>query len=276
MLDANIALVEKNLRDTRIIYENGFREKLDVDKETVRLSNLKTEKQKLLNQISNGYYALKMLMGMPISDELILTDNITEQDVKDGVLNASGYTYADRKEFQQAEISKKLLEYNVRRFKLSQIPTISLSALYAKNAQRDKWNFIGKGDWFTVSNVNLNVTIPIFNGFFTRSKIKEAQLEVNKISNQLDALKLWIDNDVEAAKNNYRNALATMDMQQQNKELAEKVYQQTKKKYEVGTGTQIEIVAAQTEMKSAQTNYISALYDAIIAKVDYLKATGKL
>lgn len=276
MLDANIALVEKNLRDTRIIYENGFREKLDVDKETVRLSNLKTEKQKLLNQISNGYYALKMLMGMPISDELILTDNITEQDVKDGVLNVSGYTYADRKEFQQAEISKKLLEYNVRRFKLSQIPTISLSALYAKNAQRDKWNFIGKGDWFTVSNVNLNVTIPIFNGFFTRSKIKEAQLEVNKISNQLDALKLWIDNDVEAAKNNYRNALATMDMQQQNKELAEKVYQQTKKKYEVGTGTQIEIVAAQTEMKSAQTNYISALYDAIIAKVDYLKATGKL
>jgi outer membrane protein TolC len=217
-----------------------------------------------------------MLMGMPISDELILTDNITEQDVKDGVLNASGYTYADRKEFQQAEISKKLLEYNVRRFKLSQIPTISLSALYAKNAQRDKWNFIGKGDWFTVSNVNLNVTIPIFNGFFTRSKIKEAQLEVNKISNQLDALKLWIDNDVEAAKNNYRNALATMDMQKQNKELAEKVYQQTKKKYEVGTGTQIEIVAAQTEMKSAQTNYISALYDAIIAKVDYLKATGKL
>jgi len=67
-----------------------------------------------------------------------------------------------------------------------------------------------------------------------------------------------------------------MDMQKQNKELAEKVYQQTKKKYEVGTGTQIEIVAAQTEMKSAQTNYISALYDAIIAKVDYLKATGKL
>lgn len=276
MLDANIALVEKNLRDTRIIYENGFREKLDVDKETVRLSNLKTEKQKILNQISNGYYALKMLMGMPIADELVLTDSITEQDVKEGVLDASAYSYTDRKEYQQAEISKKLLEYNVRRYKLSQIPTISLSALYAKNAQRDKWNFIGKGDWFTVSNINLNINIPIFNGLFTKSKIKEAQLEVLKLNNQMESLKLWIDNDVEAAKNNFRNAIATMDVQKQNKDLAEKVYQQTKKKYEVGTGTQIEIVAAQTEMKSAQTNYISALYDAIIAKVDYLKATGKL
>ncbi|MEK7226419.1 MAG: TolC family protein, partial [Bacteroidota bacterium] len=81
---------------------------------------------------------------------------------------------------------------------------------------------------------------------------------------------------VEAAKNNYRNAIATMDFQKKNMELAEKIYQQTKKKYEVGTGSQIEIVAAQTEMKSAQTNYVTALYDAIIAKVDFLKATGKL
>ncbi len=276
LLDANIALVEKNLRDTRIIYENGFREKLDVDKETVRLSNLQTEKQKLLNQISNGYYAMKMLMGMPIGDELILTDRITDEQVRDGVLDAAVYAYGDRKEFQQAEISKKLLEYNVRRFRLSQLPTVSLSANYAKNAQRNKWNFFGRGEWFNISTINLNVAIPIFNGFFTKSKIQEARLEVEKIDNQLESLKLWIDNDVEAAKNNYKNAVATMDFQKKNMELAEKIYQQTKKKYEVGTGSQIEIVAAQTEMKAAQTNYITALYDAIIAKVDFLKATGKL
>lgn len=276
LLDANIALVEKNLRDTRIIYENGFREKLDVDKETVRLANLQTEKQKLLNLISNGYYALKMLMGMPIADELVLTDKVTDEQVKDGVLEAITYQYEDRKEYQQAQISKTLMDYNVRRYKLSQIPTLSLSALYAKNAQRDKWSFFGKGDWFTVSNINLNISIPIFNGFFIRSKIQEAKLQAEKVNNQIESMKLWIDNDVEAAKNNYRNAIATMDFQKKNMELAEKIYQQTKKKYEVGTGSQIEIVAAQTEMKSAQTNYVTALYDAIIAKVDFLKATGKL
>jgi outer membrane protein TolC len=276
MLDALIALTEKNLRDTRIIYENGFREKLDVDKETVRLANLQTEKQKLLNQISNGYYGLKLLIGMPIKDELILTDKVTDEQVKDGMLDVTNYNHADRKDFQQAQISKQLLEYNVKRYKLSQIPTVSLSAVYAKNAQRDQWNFFGRGDWFSISNINLNVSIPIFNGFLTKSKIQEAKLAVNKINNQLDGMKLWIDNEVEAARNNYKNAVATMDFQRKNKELAEKIYQQTKKKYEVGTGTQIEIVAAQTEMKSAQTNYIAALYDAVIAKVDFLKAIGKL
>jgi outer membrane protein len=59
-------------------------------------------------------------------------------------------------------------------------------------------------------------------------------------------------------------------------ELAESVYEQTKKKYESGLGSQTEITTAQTDLKNAQTNYITALYDAIIAKVDFLKATGKL
>lgn len=59
-------------------------------------------------------------------------------------------------------------------------------------------------------------------------------------------------------------------------ELAESVYQQTKKKYEAGTGSQTEINSAQTDLKAAQTNYITALYDAIISRVDFLKATGKL
>lgn len=276
LLDANISLLEKLLRDTKIIYENGFREQLDVDKVTVQLANLQTEKAKVLNTISNGYYGLKVLMGMPIKDELVLTDKLTEDQIKEGILEKSVYSYEDRKEFQYAQIGKTLNEYNVRRYKLSQIPTISLNGQYAKNAQRNKWNFFSKGDWFTISSVNLNVNIPIFNGFFTKSKIAQAKLEVRKIDNQMEALKLSIDNEVEVARNNYRTAIATMDYQKKNMQLAQKVYDQTKKKYEMGTGSQQEINAAQTDMKAAQTNYITALYDAIIAKVDFMKATGKL
>jgi len=276
LLDANIALVEKLLHDTKLIYENGFREQLDVDKVTVQLANLQTEKNKVLNVISNGYYGLKVLMGMPVHDELVLTDTITETQIKEGILEKSMYTYEDRKEYQYAQIGKTLNEFNVRRYKLSQIPTITLNGLYAKNAQRNKWNFFGKGDWYTLSNVNLNISIPIFNGFFVKSKIAQAKLEVKKIENNMEALKLSIDHEVETAKNNYETAITTMDFQKKNMQLAEKVYGQTKKKYEIGTGSQMEINTAQTDMKTAQTNYITALYDAIIARVDFLKATGKL
>lgn len=276
LLDSNIALLEKLLRDTRIIYENGFAEKLDVDKVSVQLTNLQTEKIKVVNIISNGYYGLKMLMGMPIADELVLTDKLTNEQIKEGILGNGVYKYEDRKEFQYAQIGKTLNEYNVRRYKLSRIPTVTLNGQYAKSAQRKELTFLSKGNWYTISSVNLGINIPIFNGFFTKSKIAQAQLDVKKIDNQIEALKLSIDNEVEIARNNFRSAISTMDFQKKNMELAEKVYQQTKKKYEMGTGSQMEINTAQTDMKTAQTNYITALYDAIIAKVDFMKASGKL
>jgi len=276
LLDENIALAEKLLKDTRIIYENGFREKLDVDQASVQLVNLQTEKTKALNMISNGYYGLKLLIGMPVKDELILTDTLSEEGIKEGMLETSTYSHEDRKELQYAQIGKQLNEFNIRRYKLSQIPTVTLNGQYAKNAQRDKWNFFGKGDWFTISNINLNISVPIFNGFYTKSKIAQAKIDLQKTENQITALKLSIENEVETAKNNFRSAIVTMDAQRKNKELAEAVYQQTKKKYEVGLGDQTSINYSQTNMKTAQTNYVTALYDAIIAKVDFLKATGKL
>ncbi|MBI5371252.1 MAG: TolC family protein [Sphingobacteriales bacterium] len=276
LLDANIDRLEKLLKDTRIIYDNGFTEKLDVDKLTVQLTNLQTEKNKVLNNISNGYYGLKVLLGMPVQDELVLVDQLTADQIRDGILEGSIYSYEDRKDYQYAQIGKELREFNIRRYKLSQIPTISLNGQYAKNAQRDKWNFLGKGDWFTISSVSLNMAIPIFNGFYTKSKIQQTKIQLRQAENQIEAMKLAIDSEVETAKNSYRSAISNMDYQKKNMELAEKVYQQTKKKYEVGTGSQTEINAAQVELKTAQNGYITALYDAVIARIDFLKATGKL
>jgi outer membrane protein TolC len=276
LLDANIALMEKLLHDTKLIYENGFREKLDVDKVSVQLTNLLTEKRRLFNTISNGYYGLKVLMGMPVNDELELTDKITDQSVKENILDAADYSYENRKEFQYAQIGKELNQYNIRRYNLSKIPTVSLNGSYAKSAQRNKWNFLGNGDWFTISTINLSIAVPIFNGYFTRSKIQQAKLQLQKTENNIEALKLTIDNEVAVAKNNFNSAIAQLDFQKKNMELAETIYNQTKKKYEMGTGSQTEINTAQTDLKAAQTNYINALYDAIIARVDFLKATGKL
>lgn len=276
LLDSNLALLDKNLRDTRILYENGFREKLDVDKTEVQRANLQTERNKVMNQVSNGYYGLKLLMGMPVRDELVLADTLAESFVLDGALTADAYQYADRKEYQYAQIGKQLNEYNLRRYKLAQIPTFALNAVYVKNAQRSTWNFLGRGDWFTISNINLNLSVPIFNGFVSKSKIQQSRIDLQKTKNQIEALQNSIDREVASAKNNFSSAVTRLSTQKQTQSLAEQVYRQTKKKYEIGTGSQIEINVAQTDLKSAQTNYITALYDAVIAKIDYLQATGKL
>lgn len=276
LLDANIARLQKLDHDANALYKNGFIEKLDLDKIAVQLSNLQTEKTKALNSISIGYLGLKTLMGMPVKDSLVLVDKISEEQVKEDFSNDTSYHYSDRKDFQYVSLAKKLNEFNIKRYQLSYIPTLSLTGSYSKNAQRNKFDFLGKGDWFTTSYIGFNMAIPIFDGFARSSRINRSKIELKETENQLDNLKLAIDSEVEQAKINFKSSLATMNFQKQNMQLAETVYNQTKKKFEVGTGSNTEITAAQTDLITAQTNYISALYSAIIARVDYLKATGKL
>jgi outer membrane protein len=276
LLDANIERLQKLQHETNEMYKNGFAEKLDVDKIEVQIANLQTEKKRVQNAIVSGNLGLKLLLGMPMKEELVLTDSLSDSQIKQGVLEASNYNYTDRKEVQYAELGKKLNEYNIKRYNLSQIPTVSLSGSYSKNAQRDKFDFFGKGDWYTFSNVSLNISVPIFKGFYTRSKIDEAKLTLQKTENEISNLKLSIDNEVQTAVINFKTAIEAMDYQKQNRKLAEEVFEQTKKKYQAGLGSNTEINAAQTDLKSAETNYINALYDAIVARVDYLKAIGKL
>ena len=276
LLDANILRLQKLDHDARELYKNGFAEKLDMDKISVQLANLQTEKIKALNSISIGYLGLKTLIGMPVKDELVLVDQLSESQIKEDFSNDTAYRYDDRKEFQYLTLAQKLNEFNIKRYQLSSLPVLTLNGSYSKNAQRNTFDFFGKGDWFTTSYFGLNLSVPLFDGFSRKARIQKSKLELQQNLNQLNNLKLSIDNEVEQSKINFKSSLATMDFQKKNMELAENVYNQTKKKFEAGTGSNTEITSAQTDLVTAQTNYINSLYTAIIARVDYLKATGKL
>jgi len=276
LLDANVERLQKLEHDTRELYKNGFVEKLDLDKIAVQIANLQTEKLKATNAIEIGYIGLKTLLGMPVKDILILTDKISEEQIITDVASNQDYAYTDRKEFQAVSLGKKLNEYNIKRYQLSYLPTIAMSGAFTKNAQRNQFNFFKGGDWFTTSFVGLNISTPIFDGFARKARITKAKIDLQQTENQLQNLRLTIDAEVTQAKMNFATAISTLNYQKKNMQLAESVYAQTKKKYEIGTGSNMEITAAQTDLVTAQSNYIGAMYSAIIARVDYLKATGKL
>lgn len=275
-LDANITNYEKLLHDTKEIYKNGFAEKLDVDKVQVQLSNLETQKLKAQNQIDAGKEGLKFLMNVPQQDELVLTDTLSDEELKSGILDAD-YNYEDRKEFQLLENSIELGKYNVKRYQLSKIPTLSFSANVNQNAQRNKFDFFkGSEPWYTTSFISFTLSVPIFDGGTRNANIQTAKLNLMKMNNQLDQLRSSIDNDVYQSRINMKSALTTMDSQKKNIELAQQVYNSTKLKYDQGLGSNQEISTAQADLVMAQNNYYSSLYDAIIAKIDYLTAAGKL
>jgi outer membrane protein TolC len=108
-IDANIERFDKLLTETSEIYKNGFAEKLDVDKVSVQLNNLRTEKIKAENQLKSGYAGLKFLINMPQKDSLVLTDSLDENQLKADVLNKET-NYKDHKRYQLLEVGKQLSE----------------------------------------------------------------------------------------------------------------------------------------------------------------------
>jgi len=277
ILDANIERLQKLANDAAVMYKNGFAEKLDVDKVNVQLNNLQTEKLKANNSVTIGFMGLKMLMGMPVKDSLVLTDIINESNLSADVLYEDNFEYGLRKDFQYLSTIQKLSQFNIKRYQLSFLPTITMNGAYTKNAQRTKFDFFDSdGNWFKTSLIGLNINLPIFTGMSRMAKVNKAKLELQQVDNQMTALKNNIDNELSQAKLNYMSSVATVNFQKKNMQLAENVYSQTKKKFEAGAGSNTEISAAQADLVAAQNNFMNALYTALISKVDLLKASGKL
>jgi outer membrane protein TolC len=277
LLDANIERAKKLLRDTRLMHDNGFAEKLDVDKASVQLANLQTTKTNTQTSINNGYLGLKYLIGIPSADSISLASDFNEADLKQAVPLDSGYNYEDRIDYQVLQVSKQLANFDIRRYKALYYPTLNLTAAYQKNAYNNTYDFFSKsGNWYSTSYAGVSLKVPIFSGFEKDANLKKARLQANLLDNQIEDLKLNIEYQVRQARNNFFSSIETMDNQKANTALAESVYDQTKKKFESGLASNTDLTNAQTDLIEAQTNYINALYQAVIAKIDYLKAIGKI
>jgi outer membrane protein TolC len=195
--------------------------------------------------------------------------------IRDATLS-DDYKYTDRREFQLMMTSKSLGEYNVKRYKKAYIPALNFTATYQQNQYETKLDLTASQSWFPASFYSLNLSIPIFDGFYKDANIQQAKLQLRQTENDIDSLKNRIDNDVRQSQLQFSSALATLDYQKKNMDLAQKVYDQTRKKFEQGFGSNTEITTAFSDERTAQYNYFNALYSAILARVDYLNAIGKL
>lgn len=273
----NIDRVQKFLHDTKVMYQNGFAEKLDVDRVQVQLNNLETAKVNLINMLAVGDQVLKFQMGMPLNELLTPTDSLGTTGLTGILADSAGFSYNHRIEYSLLETQKEANEYNLKRYKMNSLPTITAFMNYGKNAGRNEFDFFeAHQPWFTTWIAGLNVSVPIFDGFQRRHQVKEAQLAVEKNNIQLEGLKQAINLEISQSETSLRNDIINLKSQEENMKLAESVYDAAKKKYEAGVGSNLEVVNANSDLKQAQTNYFSALYDAIIAKIDYEKALGKI
>jgi outer membrane protein len=274
-LNEGVKRLEKLYRDDSIMFKNGFAEKLDMDKVQVQLNNLRTTKNMVESAVIISYAAMKFSLGISQKDTVVLKEELSNESIKQDILNAE-FKYEDRAEIRTLNTVRDLQKLDVKRYKLGALPTVSLAGNYTVNGMGQKFFTDNNTIWFKSSYIGVNVNVPIFSGFQRKYKIQQSQLNLEKASNNIENVKQAIDFEQLATKESLKNSLLNLDIQERNLALAERVYNATKTKFEQGVGSSFEVLQADTDYQTAQSNYFNALYNATVARISYLHSLGKL
>jgi outer membrane protein TolC len=275
LLDQNVKRIGQLEGETREIYKNGLAEKVDVDRLTVALNNLKTEQLRVGQLIEIAYMALKFQMGMPLEQSLALTDRLTEDNLNQEIVTHT-LDFDKRKEYQLLTLQKHLNTYDLRRYKLGGVPTLVAFANYGYTLYNSGKLFDPVDKWQKSALIGTKLTVPLFDGFQRRNKVKQSMFTLEKTENDIENLKYALELETESARITMRSNLLALENQRANMQLAEEVYNITQIKYKEGVGSSIEVITAESALKEAQTNYFTALYDATTARINLLKALGEL
>jgi outer membrane protein len=281
LLDANIARLKKVYDDTKAFNQQGLVEQIDAERLEVQYNNLLTEKEKVVRLISMSQTLLKFQMGYKQSQPIQLTDSLRfSTDQFPELTTATDFT--KRPDYQLLKAQQSMLELDVRRQKYGYLPTLVAYGAFQYNAQRNQFNFLSFDSedplkkWYRIALIGATLNVNIFDGLQRHNRIQQAKIAAQKNENLIRNLEAAGELESSVAQITYNNALLSLRIQKKNMELAQHVYDVAQKKYMAGVGNNLEIVTAETALTEAQTNYYNAVYDMLVAKIDYEKATGTL
>ncbi|MBY0244452.1 MAG: TolC family protein [Sphingobacteriaceae bacterium] len=274
LLDANLIRLQKALSDTKELFKNGFVEQIDVDRLSVIYNNLTTERENVVRLLELNSNLLKFQMGMPIDTKATFTDKINVVSNASEAVEKDSTAYKNRIEYSLLQTQKKLNELDLKRYQSEFLPTLagffSTSANYLNNSFSDLYRMS-----FPTTVVGLKLSLPIISGGQRIYQVRNAKLEILKTNNSILNLQNAINLETAQAKTSYINGQKSLENQKRNMDLAQEILRVTKFKYEQGVGSSLEVVTAETSLKETQTNYINALFDLLISKVNLDKALGK-
>ena len=276
-IESNLALTEKTANVVKGLNQSGLSKKIDVDRTTVAVNNLKSARQQALNGVQLSENALKYMIGMPMSEVITLPKEGFEANYDLAFEKGNSNT---RIELQVLEKQKQLLDLNTKVQRAALYPSLALQATYGYLSMGPKTPIIyGKKDKVygaDYSAITLGVNIPIFSGFGTRAKIHQAQIESQALEATLKDTRLAMDLAYENAHSQLTNNLLTIDSQKENVKLAEEVLLNTQNNYQQGLASLTDLLEAERSLSDAKNNYTNALLDYKLAEIQLLKSQGKL
>jgi outer membrane protein len=290
LFNNNISRLDSLLKNTVALNKNGFAESIDVDRIRVAYNNLKTERDNFLRFRDLSVELLKFQMNYASDQPIEVVGKIADAKVElDFAAYRDGWDYKTRSDYRVLEANQRLQALSLKNQYASALPTLAafanlgyftqstdIGGVFSTSSNITDNGSVGPDKWYGYSLFGVSLSVPLFGGLQKHYKIQQERLTLKKVENGFRSLKQGIDLQTKQAAISFENAITSLRAQNENMDLASNIARITKIKYEQGVGSNLEVVDAENSLRTSQTNYYSALFDAMIAKVDLDKAYGKL
>lgn len=278
-------VIDTNIKNVNIVervisnqYKNGLARKIDVDRISVNLTNLNTQREQVVNAITQLENQLKFSMGMPVTTPIELPARELTEVTQLPVFTDS-VDLANRTEVKLLNNQDKLLALQRKAYVAEYYPSLALTGNYTYSSQSNSFDFLNSNAaaiGYGASAIGLTLRVPIFNGFLTRSKIRQADVEIMKAREDRKESTNSLNLAYENAKIQLRNNLNTIKAQRKNAELAQEIYKSTQNNYNNGLANLTDLLDTENSLTEAQNSYNQALLNYKIAEIQLIKSNGNI
>ena len=277
LVNSNIDRLDALLKQTKSLYENGFVEKLDLDRIQVSFNNLKSEKIKADRLYDLSLAVLKFQIGISVDQKIELIEKFNEELVTAFTFDLNEFDYSKRIEYSILQTDKNLKFYELKNNRSQYLPQVYANYNYGYNTSASQSNIFFESDrWKKFGTFGLQVIVPIFDGFLKRSRINQSKFKIEQVENQMLFLERSINLQINQSLAAYQNSKESLKIASENLVLAQDVYFASEKKYAQGVGSNLELIDSNNSLKIAQNQYYNSLYESIISIIDIKKTLGIL
>lgn len=276
LIAANIQQVSGLLKATDLQYKNGLAKKVDVDQLRVNLITLETQLQNITLNYEQGLQSLKFAMNMPQETQLTLSDTLSEVVMPNVDPSYLEPTYQNKLDLTLLDQQTTLQQLNADQLRATYWPTLRAFANYNFQGQGNGFGALGKNDnWFSYSALGLSINVPIFDGFYKKSKIEQVNIDMLKIVEDRKQTMQSLQLQHSQAKQQLLSYWNTLNALRENRKVAEEVFVVTQKRYKEGLASVTEVLVAERTMREIQSNLLANLLQFQLAKIDLDYANGK-
>lgn len=255
-------------------YENELVTKTDLSRIKVNKVNLETNLKSIQTGIEQQYNYLKLLIGMPMDQQLRIKDPGNLDLVELNNRNSERETPV---ELMILSTQQELNTLNKKQINAGYAPTLSVFGQQMWQAQRNEFDFFKSGrPWFQQTVIGVQLQVPIFDGLQKHYKVQQVKIEHEKLKLQQTEAERQLDMQLQNAREQYKNSLISVRAQIENKNLAEEVLHQTQLLYKEHIVGLTDLLDSQQSFRDAELNYYRELIRYKKSELEMLKAQGQL